>query len=160
MPCPIELLLIPYVVEAKLATDSQDTASEADTSSTYLSTREDVDTEVVTNVPEAGPDASDRGIDEEQYQYQVSSLQLCQVSPYFDSMFRRKFKEAIPADDGKYYIEAEDFNPEAIEIAIYAAHSQYHNIPEDLSLHTFCHIALVADYYQMTEPLRPCRDIW
>jgi hypothetical protein len=47
-----------------------------------------------------------------------------------------------------------------MEIVLYAVHDQTHKVPENVGLHTFIHIALVADYYQITESLMRCRNIW
>jgi hypothetical protein len=66
-------------------------------------------------------------------------------SRYFDSMFKHSFLESKPEDDGKYYIEAEEFHPEVMMHVMNVIHAQNKKVPCQLTLEMLTHLAVITD---------------
>ncbi|KAI4658727.1 uncharacterized protein J4E79_006485 [Alternaria viburni] len=91
----------------------------------------------------------------------VSSRQLRIVSSYFDSIFKGGYNETLPnPDDGLYYIKAEDWDAEAMEVIMDIVHVQVKRIPEYVSLELFVKILVLVDYYHMQDAIASHAKLW
>ncbi|KAI4915273.1 hypothetical protein J4E85_010398 [Alternaria conjuncta] len=91
----------------------------------------------------------------------VSSRQLRIVSSYFDSIFKGGYNETLPnPDDGLYYIKAEDWDAEAMEVVMNIVHVQVKRIPESVSLELFVKILILVDYYHMQDAIASQAKLW
>lgn len=80
----------------------------------------------------------------------ASSHQLRIVSTYFDNMFKRPYTKTVPSiQDGLYYIDARDWNPDAMEIVLNVAHVQTGRLPRQATLAMLIQIFVIIDYYWM-----------
>ncbi|KAH7389461.1 hypothetical protein DE146DRAFT_758770 [Phaeosphaeria sp. MPI-PUGE-AT-0046c] len=96
-----------------------------------------------------------------QVRYQVSSALLKNASQYFRHMLSGRFSETIVnAEDGKYHIGTQGFNPKAMEHIMNVIHIRTRNIPKKVGLEMLADIAVLVDYYDMRETVSFHAETW
>ncbi|KAJ2995682.1 hypothetical protein NUW58_g1202 [Xylaria curta] len=91
---------------------------------------------------------------------QVSSAHLTFVSRYFKAALCGPFQESQLGTDGLRYIDAEDWDVEALLIVIQTIHGQNRKIPRFLGLEVLAKVAVIVGYYQCYEAIDPFPEIW
>ncbi|RYC58725.1 hypothetical protein CHU98_g7476 [Xylaria longipes] len=91
---------------------------------------------------------------------QVSSAHLRLASSYFREALDGPFKESHRASNGFRYVDAEDWDKEALLIVMRIIHGQNRHVPRHLSLEMLAKVGVIVDYYQCREVLGAFVDIW
>jgi len=106
--------------------------------------------------------------------YQVSSHQLCSASPVFRAMLgpNSSFAEAVElrrhqastssTDTTKdlFEIVVEDHDPAALGAVLYVIHGRSQFLPDEISFKSLMEVAIVVDYYDCAEVMRPWDEKW
>ncbi|KAF8544019.1 hypothetical protein BDD12DRAFT_131713 [Trichophaea hybrida] len=105
--------------------------------------------------------------------YLVSSHQLCSASPVFRAMLGPKssFAEAVAfrrheasisldGTEDLYEMVVEDHNPTALGAVLYVIHGRSQFLPEEISFQNLMEVAIVVDYYDCAEVMRPWDEKW
>ncbi|KAF8244631.1 hypothetical protein K440DRAFT_7276 [Wilcoxina mikolae CBS 423.85] len=112
--------------------------------------------------------------------YLVSSIQLRCGSSYFRAMLGPHYAEGdklrhstnttatinttpTPEDseDSLLEVSAEDeFNPIALATVLYVLHSRPENIPRSITSENLLDIAIICNYYDCAEAMRPWDELW
>ncbi|KAF8248366.1 hypothetical protein K440DRAFT_626203 [Wilcoxina mikolae CBS 423.85] len=105
--------------------------------------------------------------------YLVSSHQLCSASPVFRAMLGPKssFAEAVElrrheastsldATEDLYEVVVEDHDPTALSVVLYIIHGRPQFLPDEISFENLMEVAIVVDYYDCAEIMRPWSEMW
>ncbi|KAI0903454.1 hypothetical protein F4823DRAFT_618580 [Ustulina deusta] len=106
------------------------------------------------------PEQTSEGPVEPEIHLQVSSAHLRLASSYFKKALDGPFKESHRASNGFRYVDAEDWDTEALLIVIRIIHGQNRHVPRHLSLEMLAKVGVIVDYYQCREALEGFVDIW
>ncbi|KAK3394997.1 hypothetical protein B0H63DRAFT_533424 [Podospora didyma] len=89
----------------------------------------------------------------------VSSCHLILASPVFNAMLTGKWAESAKTD-GKFNLNAEDFDTNALVVVMNVLHLKNRNVPKSISMQMLAKIAIVVDYYQIWETLELASSPW
>jgi len=106
--------------------------------------------------------------------YLVSSHQLCSASPVFRAMLgpNSSFAEAVElrrhqastsstnATKDLFEIVVEEHNPAALGAMLYIIHGRPQFLPDEISFENLMQVAIVVDYYDCAEVMRPWDEKW
>ncbi|GAB1318148.1 BTB domain-containing protein [Madurella fahalii] len=81
--------------------------------------------------------------------FRVSSRHLILASPVFKAALTGPWKEGIKAQNGCLEIEAEDWDVDALLIAMNVIHCRLNRVPLALGLEDLSKVAGLVDYYQL-----------
>ncbi|KAF2000571.1 hypothetical protein P154DRAFT_491742 [Amniculicola lignicola CBS 123094] len=89
--------------------------------------------------------------EDEEIHYLVSSRHLMLASPWFKrTLTREEFTEALKdPSDGRYHIQANDWDEEALLILLNIFHIRTRQVPATVSLEMLAKIAVLVDYYEL-----------
>lgn len=89
--------------------------------------------------------------EDDEIRYLVSSRHLMLASPWFRrTLTREGFIEALKdPSDGRYHIEAQDWDEEALLILLNIFHVRTRQVPATVSLEMLAKIAVLVDYYEL-----------
>ncbi|XP_014550188.1 hypothetical protein COCVIDRAFT_116168 [Bipolaris victoriae FI3] len=107
--------------------------------------------------PASGPTQSE----DDEIHYLVSSRHLMLASPWFRrTLTKEEFVESSKnASDGRYHIQANDWNEEALLILLNIFHVRTRQVPAAVSLEMLAKIAVLVDYYELENAEVMERDI-
>jgi hypothetical protein len=89
----------------------------------------------------------------------VSSYHLILASPVFKAMLNGGWHEGNKKD-GRFRIRAEDWDVEALTIAMNILHSHYRRVPKTVTLKMLAKISVIVDYYKIQEAFQPMVLLW
>ncbi|EMD86664.1 hypothetical protein COCC4DRAFT_143682 [Bipolaris maydis ATCC 48331] len=97
--------------------------------------------------PASGPTQSE----DDEIHYLVSSRHLMLASPWFRrTLTREEFVESLKnPSDGRYHIQANDWDEEALLILLNIFHVRTRQVPATVSLEMLAKIAVLVDYYEL-----------
>ncbi|KAH8702859.1 hypothetical protein GQ44DRAFT_631114, partial [Phaeosphaeriaceae sp. PMI808] len=89
--------------------------------------------------------------EDDEIHYLVSSRHLVLASPWFRrTLTRGEFIEALKdPSDGRYHIQANDWDEEALLILLNVFHVRTRQVPATVSLEMLAKIAVLVDYYEL-----------
>jgi hypothetical protein len=101
--------------------------------------------------PAAEPIIEPNNLGNEEIHYLVSSRHLMLASPWFKrALTSGAFTEAVKdPSDGRYHIEANDCDEEALFILLSIFHVRVRQVPVTVSLEMLAKIAVLVDYYEL-----------
>jgi hypothetical protein len=87
--------------------------------------------------------------------YRISSRHLTLTSPWFErALTSPRYLEAVPdPTDGLYYINACDWDEDALHILLNAIHLRAFRVPKTVSLEMLAKIAVLIDYYELCDDM-------
>lgn len=96
------------------------------------------------------------------YHYLVSSRHLVLASRQIKSRLTKGgWKESQPDEsDGKYHLDAYDWDPEALLILLRILHLQFRTVPRTLSLEMLAKMAVLVNYYRCPEAVELFSEMW
>ncbi|KAF1997510.1 hypothetical protein P154DRAFT_496699 [Amniculicola lignicola CBS 123094] len=93
--------------------------------------------------------------------YLVSSRHLMLASPRFYTMLAdSNWVEGHRSDDGRYHINVEDWDEQALLVILNIFHLRHKEVPRELELEVLAKIAVLVDYYECAEVLELFSDMW
>ncbi|KAJ6191981.1 hypothetical protein J3E72DRAFT_253957 [Bipolaris maydis] len=97
--------------------------------------------------PASGPTQSE----DDEIHYLVSSRHLMLASPWFRrTLTKEEFVESLKnPSDGRYHIQANDWDEEAFLILLNIFHVRTRQVPATVSLEVLAKIAVLVDYYEL-----------
>ncbi|RYP04961.1 hypothetical protein DL764_004122 [Monosporascus ibericus] len=109
-----------------------------------------------------GPEADDADhTDPSEIQFRLSSKHLVSASPFFKKALRGPWKEGHSVtSDGYRYIDAEEWDPDALLIVMQIIHGRNWSVPRSVSLEILAKIAVLVDYYNCHEAVHIFSEIW
>ncbi|KAA8909842.1 hypothetical protein FN846DRAFT_1020383 [Sphaerosporella brunnea] len=144
-------------------------SSSTETQITYIDICSAADMEILLTPPQA----AEGGQESITYIYRVSSQQLCAGSPVFAVMLDPKssFLEATqlrahkrqqPPSSELYQLNLSDsgHDPTALAAVFYALHGANEHLPQTIPFEGLCDIAVVCDYYDCADAMRPWVQLW
>ncbi|KAF6801248.1 hypothetical protein CSOJ01_11898 [Colletotrichum sojae] len=82
-------------------------------------------------------------------------------SGYFKRILSREWKESVTRNtEGKRFVEAEDFDAEALLMVMRMIHNLDHSVPQKVDLEMMAKIAVIVDYYDCHEPVWFIASMW
>ncbi|TDZ28499.1 hypothetical protein C8035_v007586 [Colletotrichum spinosum] len=93
--------------------------------------------------------------------YLVSSRHLTLASPKFETELKGPWMEgSVRNIDGRYHIEASEWDPAALLILMRVFHGQTRSVPRQICLDMLAKIAVLVDYYDSPEVIEVFTNIW
>jgi hypothetical protein len=79
---------------------------------------------------------------------------------YFATLLTGGFFKAEKKEDGKWWIDAIDFHPDALTHVLNISHDCCQRVPLDVTVETLTHMAFIFDYYDIRHTLMPWLHEW
>lgn len=102
------------------------------------------------------------------FQFLVDSHVLYIASPVFKAMFgpgssfreRKELESGIGGATALPVIELHDDDAEALRTVFNILHNKHSRVPRSVTYHQFLEIAILADKYELREPIQIWAEIW
>jgi hypothetical protein len=82
------------------------------------------------------------------------------ASTYFERMVDGTWKESSADPDSRYYVEAEDWDAEALTTLMNIIHGRFRGVPRSVSLEMLAKVAVLVDYYDCHKVVEPSSKEW
>ncbi|KAK2030301.1 hypothetical protein LX32DRAFT_615728 [Colletotrichum zoysiae] len=98
---------------------------------------------------------------ESEIKFLLSSRHLILASRYYDKKVNGTWEEATPHPaDGRYHLEASDWDPAALLILMNVIHGRTRSVPRRVDCEMLAKIAVLVDYYDCLEAVEVFSSMW